>query len=145
MPTMAPKAPTPGVPPKPPGAGGIGLPQSPIGGPAGPGASPMMSPGTGAGMQARAMEGIGKVIETLMAYAGSFPSGTPQFTGIMRAITALNGLHKAGPSTEEAKPPIPVPPTPPGAGLGGVGGPPTGLSVGGPGGAGPAEPGAGGM
>ena len=98
---------------------GIGLPKSPIGGPSGPGGSPMVSPGTGAGMQARGKQQIGKVIDMLMEVGPAFPNGTPEFGTLARVISMLNGLMKK--STPEApKQPLPVPPTPPGAGLGGL-------------------------
>lgn len=115
----------------PPAGGGIGLPKSPIGGPSGPGSSPMVSPGTGAGMQAAALRGTTKVIETLMGYARAFEPGTQEFGVYMRAINALNALHKKT-GGQAASAPIPVAPTPPGAGLGGGGTPPAGGPSNGP-------------
>lgn len=94
----------------------------------------MMSPGTGAGMQAAALKGTAKVIETLMGYAKSFEPGTAEFNGYMRAITALNAVAKKT-NAEAAPAPLPVAPTPPGAGLGG-------LLAGGGGGGGASPPGA---
>src|SRR5947209_10894830 len=116
--------PPPGVGPgaRPPGAPGAL--KSPVGGPSGPGGSPMVSPGTGAGVQARALAGTKKVIETLMQYARSFEPGTPQFNAYMGAIRTLNGVFKG--TTENEATPLPVPATPPGAGVGGLGTPPTG-------------------
>jgi hypothetical protein len=114
---------------------GIGLPKSPIGGPSGPGGSPMVSPGTGAGMQARGKQQIGKVIDMLMEVGPAFPNGTPEFGTLARVISMLNGLMKK--STPEApKQPLPVPATPPGAGLGGLPGGAGGMP-GGPAGAPP--------
>jgi len=117
--------------------------KSPVGGPSGPGGSPMVSPGTGAGVQARALAGTKKVIETLMQYARSFEPGTPQFNAYMGAIRTLNGVFKGTTEPEAAATPLPVPATTPGAGVGGLGTPPTGVTApGGPtGGAGPLTPG----
>lgn len=106
------------------------MPKSPIGGPSGPGASPMVSPGTGAGMQARSLASIKQIMDSLMSLAKDFQPGTPQFNGIVGAIKSLNGATKEAP-VETPKMPLPVPPTAPGGGLGGVGAPPTGLPVGG--------------
>ncbi len=99
---------------------GMGL-KSPIGGPSGPGGSPMVSPGTGAGMQARAMQDIGTTIEKLMGVGAAFPKGSAEFGTLARVISMLNGLMKKKPD-EAPKQPLPVPPTAPGAGLGGMGG-----------------------
>ncbi len=143
MPMRPPGAGGPGAPGAP--GGGVGLPKSPIGGPSGPGGSPMVSPGTGAGMQARALASIKKIMDSLMALAKDFQPGTPQFNGIVGAIKSLNGATKEAP-VEPPKTPLPVPPTAPGGGLGGLGAPPTGGPPGGMpaggamGGAGPIEP-----
>jgi hypothetical protein len=126
---------------------GAGL-KSPIGGPSGPGGSPMVSPGTGAGMQARAQQDVEKVINQLLQIGASFPKGSPQFNGIVGAIGKLNAVFKGAPAPEPPKQPLPVPPTAPGAGLGGapggmpppMGGAPMGgggPSLGGPGGLAP--------
>jgi hypothetical protein len=104
---------------------GMGL-KSPIGGPSGPGSSPMVSPGTGAGMQARAIQDIGTTIEKLMQVGASFPKGSAEFGTLARVISMLNGLMKKKPEETAPKQPLPVPPTPPGAGLGGMGGGPPG-------------------
>jgi hypothetical protein len=79
-------------------------------------------------MQAAALKGTVKVIETLMGYAKSFEPGTPEFNAYMGAIRTLNAVAKkstAGPGASPSAP-LPVPATPPGAGLGGLGAPPTG-------------------
>ena len=81
----------------------------------------MVSPGTGAGMQARAADGVKKVIETLSGFLKNFEPGKPEFNAIISAIKALNPIFKsATPEQPEFKPPIPVSATPPGAGLGGL-------------------------
>jgi hypothetical protein len=113
---------------------GIGLPQSPIGGPSGPGASPMVSPGTGAGMQAQAKQKVSKVIDQLLEIGASFAKDSGEWNAVSRAISALNGVFTAAKKEPEPKP-LPVPPTTPGAGLGGLGGPPSGIPA--PGGAPP--------
>src|SRR5713101_9483299 len=114
MPMRPPGPGGPGAPGAP--GGGIGLPKSPIGGPSGPGGSPMVSPGTGAGMQARAMQDIGTTIEKLMGVGAAFPKGSAEFGTLARVISMLNGLMKKKPD-ETPKQPLPVPPTAPGAGL----------------------------
>ena len=102
---------------------GIGLPKSPIGGPSGPGGSPMVAPGTGAGMQARSRQTISKVIDQLMEAGATFEKGSKEFGTLSRVISMLNGLAK--PSAPETRgQPLPVPATPPG---GGLGAPPPGL------------------
>jgi hypothetical protein len=113
------------TPMKPPG-GGIGLPQSPIGGPSGPGASPMVSPGTGAGMQAQGKQRVAKIIDQLLEVGAGFPKDGGEWNAISRAISALNGVFTAAKKEPEPKP-LPVPPTMPGGGLGGLGGPPSGI------------------
>lgn len=120
--------------------GGIGLPKSPIGGPSGPGASPMVSPGTGAGMQAKAMSDVKKIMDQLLEVGAAFEKGTPQFNSVARAISALNGVFSKAAASEPPKAPLPVPPTPPGGGLGGLGTPPTGIAAGGGGGGPPMGP-----
>ena len=82
------------------------------------------------------MEGTKRVIDTLMGYAKAFEPGTPQFNAYMGAIRTLNGVYKGAPA-EEPKTPLPVPPTAPGGGLGGIGTPPPAVTGGGGPGAGP--------
>jgi hypothetical protein len=110
-------------------AAGIGLPKSPIGGPSGPGSSPMVSPGTGAGMQAQAKQKVAKVIDQLLEIGATFSKDSGEWNSVSRAISALNGVFTAAKKEPEPKP-LPVPPTPPGAGLGGIGAPPTGMPPG---------------
>lgn len=116
-----------------------GLPKSPIGGPSGPGGSPMVSPGTGAGMQAAALQKTGKVMETLMECAKAFPPGSPEFGAYSKVIGELNRLMSKKPAGAAAGAatagPLPVPPAPMGAGIGGAPAPPTGappINPGGP-------------
>lgn len=87
----------------------------------------MVSPGTGAGMQARAMQQVKRIINDLMALGKDFDAGTPSFNGIVSAIKALNSVFSKPATPETPKTPLPVPPTPPGMGLGGAPRPPTGL------------------
>jgi len=128
---LMPGAAPPGAPPG--GAGPPGMMRSPIGGPSGPGASPMVSPGTGAGMQAQGKQRISKVIDQLLEIGAGFPKDGGEWNAISRAISALNGVYTAAKKEPEPKP-LPVPPTTPGAGLGGLGGPPSpgGMPAGGP-------------
>jgi hypothetical protein len=83
-------------------------------------------------MQARAMQDIGTTIEKLMGVGAAFPKGSAEFGTLARVISMLNGLMKKKPE-EAPRQPLPVPPTPPGAGLGGMGGgpPPGGAPPGG--------------
>ena len=107
---------------------GIGLPKSPIGGPSGPGGSPMVSPGTGAGMQARAKQRLQGLLRNLMEMTRDFAADLEAFNDLAQAIRAIGRVVNKTPATEAPKTPLPVPPTMPGAGLGGMpGGPPTGL------------------
>jgi hypothetical protein len=110
----------------PPGGAPPGLMKSPIGGPSGPGASPMVSPGTGAGMQAQGKQRVSKVIDQLLEIGAGFPKDGGEWNAISRAISALNGVFTAAKKEWEPKP-LPVPPTMPGGGLGGLGGPPSGI------------------
>lgn len=93
----------------------------------------MVSPGTGAGMQARSKATIKQIMDSLMTVAKDFEPGGTQFNAVVGAIKTLNGAFKESPA-EVPKMPLPVPPTALGGGLGGVGAPPTGLPVGGAGG-----------
>jgi hypothetical protein len=98
----------------------------------------MVSPGTGAGMQARAQQDVEKVINQLLQIGASFPKGSPQFNGIVGAISKLNAVFKGAPAAEAPKQPLPIPPTAAGAPPGGPGGMPLpGMPPGGPGGGGP--------
>lgn len=109
--------------------------KSPIMGPSGPGASPMVSPGTGAGVQAQAMRRLQGVIQTLMEIGGSLGATHPAFNAVASSVKSLSGaLNK---EQEPPKTPLPVPGTPPGAGLGGAPRPPTGNA---PPGGGPGAP-----
>jgi hypothetical protein len=101
----------------------------------------MVSPGAGAGMQARAKATIKSIMDSLMGLAKDFPPGSIEFNAIVGAIKNLNGAAKSA-TAEPPKTPLPVPPTAPGGGLGGVGAPPAGATPGGGalGGAGPMAP-----
>jgi len=127
---LAPGAAPPAAPP--------GMMKSPIGGPSGPGASPMVSPGTGAGLQAQGAKRVEKIINQLLEIGATQPKDGGGWNAISRAISALNGFFTAEKKESEPKP-LPVPATPPGAGIGGLGAPPTGLPPPG-GGGGPMTP-----
>lgn len=80
----------------------------------------MVSPGTGAGMKARATDGIKGAMNTLAGFLKNFEPGTPEYNAIITSIKALNAVFKRPTDQPAVKPPIPVPATPPGAGLGGL-------------------------
>jgi hypothetical protein len=82
--------------------GGLTMPKSPIGGPGGPGSTPMTSPGAGAGMQAAAMMGVRAAHHALMGYLTSFPDGSPEQQALFRAVTALNRIVKDAPPETSA-------------------------------------------
>jgi hypothetical protein len=88
----------------------------------------MVSPGTGAGMQAQSMKRVSKVIDDLLEIGATFPKDGGEWNAISRAISALNGVFTAAKKEPEPKP-LPVPPTPPGGGIGGLGAPPTGMPM----------------
>ena len=87
----------------------------------------MVSPGTGAGMQAASLKKIEQIINQLLEIGASFPKTGGEWNAISRAISALNGAFTAAKKEPEPKP-LPVPPTVPGAGIGGLGAPPTGMT-----------------
>jgi len=97
----------------------------------------MVSPGTGAGLQAQGAKRIEKIINQLLEIGATQPKDGGGWNAISRAISALNGFFTAEKKEHEPKP-LPVPATPPGAGIGGMGAPPTGLPP--PGGGGPMTP-----
>jgi hypothetical protein len=99
--------------PTPPPGGGVQL-KSPVGGPSGPGGSPMVSPGTGAGNQAMAKKKIGEMMKTLLELGAVFEAGSAEFNGVARAIAALNSVAKGVTTPPAPKAPIAVPGTPPG-------------------------------
>jgi hypothetical protein len=72
--------------------GGGMLPKSPAGGPGGPGASPMVSPGGGAGNQAAALANIKACMRTMQMSMLAYEPGSKEFQGLMRALSALNPL-----------------------------------------------------
>lgn len=74
------------------GPGPTRLPNSPVGGPAGPGGSPMLSPGGGAGSQAAAVAKIATVSEQIKEAMMAFDTQSKEFQSCMRAITALNSV-----------------------------------------------------
>lgn len=122
--------------------GGV-LPKSPMGGPGGPGASPMASPGGGAGNQAAALSNIKACMRTMQMSMLAYEPGSKEFQGLMRALSALNPLfgeskggdltpaalrHMAssqnlgGPLAGAPPPGIQPAPLPPAGGMGGMGG-----------------------
>ena len=77
------------------GAGGAAattIPKSPLGGPGGPGASPMLSTGGGAGNRAAAMQSVKGLIPGLLKASMSFDSGSKEQQALLRAISALNPI-----------------------------------------------------
>lgn len=100
----------------------------------------MTSPGTGAGMQARGMQRVQRIINELMDIGKSFEGGTPQFNGVVGAIKSLNAVFKAAPAPETPKAPLPMPAASP-AKPPGIGMPTPGPPGGAPGGASPMAPG----
>jgi hypothetical protein len=79
-----------------PGAGPA-MPKSPFGGPTGPGASPALAPGAGAGHQAAAMAQVKAMIPGLMKAANMLPVGDKARQALLRAVMALEAhFGKAG-------------------------------------------------
>src|SRR5260370_33005640 len=75
-----------GGPPRPPGPpGGLNLPKSPAGGPSGPGATPMGSPGGGAGMEARSHDAVRAVMGNILAGVKNFEPGSTEFNPLAGA------------------------------------------------------------
>ena len=68
------------------------VPKSPIGGPGGPGASPMMSPGGGAGNKAAATQQVKAVIPALLIASMAFEAGSKEQQALLRAISSLNPM-----------------------------------------------------
>ena len=68
------------------------LPKSPIGGPGGPGASPMVSPGNNAGAKAAAIAKIRAVHETLKGLLTDFPTNSKEERILLDAIRKLSSL-----------------------------------------------------
>lgn len=97
----------------------------------------MVSPGTGAGMQAQGVKRVSTIINQLLEIGAGFPKDGGEWNAISRAISALNGVFTAAKKEPEPKP-LPVPATPLGGGVGGLGAPPTGMAPGMP--PGPAGP-----
>lgn len=69
--------------------GAPALPKSPMGGPSGPGATPALSPGAGAGAETAAIADIKGTIPVLTKSLNSFPIGDKRRQALMRAVTAL--------------------------------------------------------
>jgi hypothetical protein len=115
--------------------GALNLPKSPVGGAPGPGASPMLSPGDGAGMEAHIEDQIRGVMPGLLAAAGKIKPGTTKFNALISAIKTLNGVFGKPSEIGSSNVPKPAPPignappmgmggAPPGIPQGGMGGPP---------------------
>lgn len=123
----------------PPEAPGAALPKSPVGGPQGPGGSPMLSPGGGAGNAAAAVQSIKAVLPAILKASMAFPAGSKEQQAILRAVASLNpifgkaegenmvpaGLQamamqaKSGPMSAAPPPGLTANPTPP-PGMGGA-------------------------
>lgn len=117
--------PTPMTPP----GGGLNLPKSPVGGSSGPGASPMVQPGDGAGMEAHAEEEVRKMMHNLLLVMGKLKPGTIKFNALAGALNKLNGVF-GKPTAENAPAPGQKPPMPMGNAVpAGIGGQPPGLPM----------------
>lgn len=77
-------------PPEAPGAAAV--PKSPVGGPGGPGASPMLSPGGGAGNKAAAIQSVKAVMPAILMASMAFESGSKEQQALLRAIQSLNPI-----------------------------------------------------
>lgn len=83
--------------PPPEAPGGPVMPKSPVGGPSGPGGSPMLSPGGGAGNKAAATQQVKAVIPALLMASMAFEAGSKEQQALLRAISSLNPIFgKAG-------------------------------------------------
>jgi len=132
--------------------GGMGgqprLPGSPIGGAGGPGPTPMVSPGQGAGVKAAAVAQIRACMRNIQVAALSFDPGSKEFNGVMGALRSLNSvfgkpadqdLDPAARARMAQPPPSPLAGSAPAGMAGGAGGAPPAP----PPGMGPAEMGGG--
>jgi hypothetical protein len=63
-----------------------------MGGPGGPGGSPMLSPGGGAGNKAAATQQVKAVIPALLMASMAFESGSKEQQSLLRAIQSLNPI-----------------------------------------------------
>ena len=68
------------------------MPKSPMGGPGGPGGSPMLSPGGGAGNKAAAIQSIKAVMPTLLRGSMAFEAGSKEQQAVLRAVSSLNPI-----------------------------------------------------
>lgn len=82
--------------------GGMAMPKSPVGGAGGPGGSPMVSPGGGAGNMAAAMVGVKRAHAALTGYLTAFPAGSKEQQAMFRALAALNTIVKDAPAETSA-------------------------------------------
>ena len=89
---------------RPPGLGGPPqMPGSPVGGPGGPGATKMLSPGSGAGMKAAAVEQIKECMRNIQRAGLSFDPGSKEFNAVMGSLRTLNGIF-GKPSDADLRP-----------------------------------------
>lgn len=127
---------------RPPGLGGPSqLPGSPIGGPGGPGATQMLSPGAGAGMHAAHIEKIKQAMRIIQMAALNLDPGTREFNAAMGALTKLNPIFGKPSDTDlgpSARAQLAQPPPGPLAGMA-----PTAMAGGAPPGGATAPPGMG--
>jgi hypothetical protein len=128
--------------------GGPRLPGSPIGGAGGPGATPMLSPGAGAGKRAAAVAKVKQAAEIIREAGLGFDIGSKEFNAINGALRTLNPVfgkpsdQDLGPAARAQMaqpPPSPLAGMAPAGMVGGGGGPPPAP----PPGMGPAESGGG--
>ena len=78
-----------GIPGKPPLGKAPVLPGSPMGGPAGPGATSMTAPGAGAGNEAAADAQIKASLPTLHKALAAYPVGSKKYAAVLNALRAL--------------------------------------------------------
>lgn len=78
--------------PPPESPGGSPMPGAPTGGPGGPGASPMLSPGGGEGNKAAAIQSVKAVMPAILKASMAFEAGSKEQQAILRAVSALNPI-----------------------------------------------------
>jgi hypothetical protein len=115
-------------------APGMAMPKSPFGGPSGPGTSPALSPGQGAGHEAAAIADIKACIPTLLKSLNAFKIGDKRRLALQQAVTRLESNF--GQSQDEDLTPAAAQrigaAAKPGGGLAGHNMPPPGILLGGP-------------
>jgi len=93
-----------GIPGKPPLGKAPVLPGSPMGGPAGPGATSMTAPGAGAGNEAAADAQIKAVLPTMHKALSAYPVDSKKYKGLLNALRALTANFGGSSATESIVP-----------------------------------------